>query len=80
MSFIIHRFADSNRRAPPRIWLDIGTREGGRIVQDVESSCSVLEKGWHLATTSYERVDGARNEPALGPFLHSCIPARDRCI
>jgi len=49
---VIHKFAESmpvNSR--PRIWLDIGTREGPRIVEDVERYRDVLlHRGWQ-----YER-------------------------
>ncbi|MGH9743201.1 MAG: alpha/beta hydrolase [Candidatus Acidiferrum sp.] len=44
---VMHRFAQAADVHPrPRIWLDIGTREGARIVQDVEQFRDVLlQKG-----------------------------------
>jgi len=80
---VLHRFVESMHVEPrPRIWLDIGTREGPRIVQDVERFRDVLlEKGWRLEhDLHYERVDGAEhNELAwakrVGPFLQFLYPA-----
>jgi predicted alpha/beta superfamily hydrolase len=79
---VIHRFAESMRVEPrPRIWLDIGTREGPRIVQDVERFRDVLlEKGWRLGRDlHYERVEGAEHNEAawakrVGPFLQFLYP------
>jgi predicted alpha/beta superfamily hydrolase len=85
---IIHRFARTATVEPrPRIWLDIGTREGPRIVQDVEKFRDVLlEKGWHLGRDlHYERVDGAEHNEAawaqrVGPFLQFLYPARETAV
>jgi predicted alpha/beta superfamily hydrolase len=67
----------------PRIWLDIGTREGPRIVQDVEQFRDVLlQKGWQLGyDLHYERIEGGEhNEGAwaqrVGPFLQFLYPGR----
>ncbi|HEY6945186.1 MAG TPA: alpha/beta hydrolase-fold protein [Candidatus Acidoferrum sp.] len=80
---VIHRFVRSMHVEPrPRIWLDIGTREGPRIVQDVEHFRDVLvEKGWRLGRDlHYERVEGAEHNEAawaqrVGPFLRFLYPA-----
>ena len=80
---VIHRFVKSMRVEPrPRIWLDIGTREGPRIVQDVERFRDVLlEKGWRLEQDlHYDRVEGGEhNELAwarrVRPFLEFLYPA-----
>ena len=85
---VIHRFARTATVEPrPRIWLDIGTREGPRIVQDVEKFRDVLlEKGWKLGKDlHYERVEGAEhNETAwaqrVGPFLRFLYPAREAAV
>jgi predicted alpha/beta superfamily hydrolase len=79
----IHRFVKAmsiERR--PRIWLDIGTREGTRIVEDVERFRDLLlQKGWRLEQAlHYERVEGAEhNEIAwaqrVRPFLEFLYPA-----
>lgn len=80
---VIHRFAKSMHVEPrPHIWLDIGTREGARIVQDVERFRDVLvEKGWRPGRDlHYERVEGGEhNELAwakrVRPFLQFLFPA-----
>lgn len=66
----------------PRIWLDVGTREGARIVDDVEQFRDILiEKGWRAEETlHYERVQGAEHNEAawarrVGPFLQFLFPA-----
>jgi predicted alpha/beta superfamily hydrolase len=79
---VIHRFVESMRVEPrPRIWLDIGTREGPRIVQDVERFRDVLlQKGWRLEQDlHYERIEGAEHNEAawarrVGPFLQFLYP------
>jgi len=65
----------------PRIWLDIGTREGPRIVGEVEKFRDVLlQKGWRLEQDlHYERVEGAEHNEAawaqrVGPFLQFLYP------
>ena len=81
---VILRFAAAASVQPlPRIWLDIGTREGPRIVDDVERFRDVLiTKGWQLdRSLHYERVEGAEHNEAawaarVGPFLQFLFPAR----
>ncbi len=80
---VIVRFAEAASPEPrPRIWLDIGTREGPRIVDDVEKFRDVLlAKGWqHGRDLHYERVEGAEHNEAawaarVGPFLRFLFPA-----
>jgi predicted alpha/beta superfamily hydrolase len=80
---VIVRFAEAAPPEPrPRIWLDIGTREGPRIVDDVEKFRDVLlAKGWqHERDLHYERVEGAEHNEAawaarVGPFLRFLFPA-----
>ena len=67
----------------PRIWLDIGTREGTRIVEDVERFRDVLiKKGWQAGRDlHYERIEGGEHNEAawaqrVGPFLQFLFPAR----
>jgi predicted alpha/beta superfamily hydrolase len=80
---VLHRFVQTLSVDPrPRIWLDIGTLEGPRIVQDVERFRDVLfEKGWLLERDlHYERVEGAEHNEAawaqrVGPFLQFLYPA-----
>jgi enterochelin esterase-like enzyme len=81
---VMVRFAQAAPVRPlPRVWLDIGTREGPRIVDDVERFRDVLlGKGWQLERDlHYQRVEGAEhNESAwsarVGPFLQFLFPAR----
>jgi len=81
---VMHRFAAAaDVRPRPRIWLDIGTREGPRIVQDVEQFRDVLlQKGWELGKDlHYERVEGGEHNEAawaqrVGPFLQFLYPVR----
>jgi len=81
---VMARFAAGAEVNPrPKIWLDIGTREGPRIVPDVEQFRDVLlKKGWRLdEDLHYERIEGAEHNEAawalrVGPFLRFLFPAR----
>jgi predicted alpha/beta superfamily hydrolase len=85
---VMHRFAEAASVNPrPAIWLDIGTREGPRIVQDVEHFRDVLlQKGWQLdRDLHYQRVEGAEHNEAawaqrVGPFLQFLYPARQSAV
>ena len=85
---VILRFAKAAIVEPrPYIWLDIGTREGPRIVQEVEKFRDVLlEKGWKLGRDlHYERVEGAEHNEAawaqrVGPFLRFLYPVREAAV
>jgi predicted alpha/beta superfamily hydrolase len=71
----------------PRIWLDVGTKEGAanegpHIVGDVEQFRDLLlEKGWRLGhDLHYQCVQGAGHDEAawaqrVGPFLQFLYPA-----
>jgi len=80
---VMLRFAAAAPVQPlPHIWLDIGTREGPRIVEDVERFRDVLiRKGWLLEhNLHYQRVEGAEHNEAawaqrVGPFLQFLFPA-----
>jgi predicted alpha/beta superfamily hydrolase len=79
---MIHRFAAAAPVQPrPLIWLDIGTREGPKIVPEVEQFRDVLlKKGWREGTDlHYERVEGGEhNESAwsqrIGRVLEFLYP------
>jgi predicted alpha/beta superfamily hydrolase len=81
---VMTRFALGAEVNPrPKIWLDIGTREGPRIVPDVEQFRDVLlRKGWRLnEDLHYEQIEGAEHNEAawalrVGPFLRFLFPAR----
>jgi predicted alpha/beta superfamily hydrolase len=85
---VIYRFATEASVEPrPRIWLDIGTREGPRIVKEVEGFRDILlEKGWQLnKDLSYQRVEGAEHNEAawaqrVGPFLQFLYPAAESAV
>jgi enterochelin esterase-like enzyme len=80
----LHTFAERIAlRSRPRTWLDIGTREGPRIVEDVERYRDILvSRGWRLnQDLHYERVEGAEHNEAawslrVGPFLRFLYPAQ----
>jgi enterochelin esterase-like enzyme len=85
---VILRFAAAAPTRPtPRIWLDVGTREGGRTLEDVERFRDVLlGKGWQLGRDlHYQRVEGAEHNEAawaqrVGPFLQFLFPAAERRV
>jgi enterochelin esterase-like enzyme len=79
---ILRLAAAADPRPRPRIWLDIGTREGPKIVPDVEQFRDLLlKKGWREnQNLHYERVEGAEHNEAawsqrVGPFLQFLYPA-----
>jgi len=80
---MIHRFAAAAPVQPrPSIWLDIGTKEGPRIVQDVEQFRDVLlNKGWRENQgLHYERVEGGEHSETawsqrIGRVLEFLYPA-----
>lgn len=85
---VILRFVATAPVEPrPRIWLDIGTKEGPRIVQEVEQFRDVLlQKGWQLGRDlHYERIEGAEHNEAawaqrVGPFLQFLYPAAESTV
>jgi predicted alpha/beta superfamily hydrolase len=60
---IIRRTADAPVKPRPTVWLDVGTKEGGRTVPDVEQFRDVLlKRGWRLGESlHYERVEGGEH-------------------
>ena len=79
---ILRLAAAANLHPRPSIWLDIGTREGPKIVPDVEQFRDLLlKKGWREGQDlHYERVEGAEHNEAawsqrVGPFLQFLYPA-----
>jgi enterochelin esterase-like enzyme len=77
-----------NERAPdlwerPRLWLDVGDREGRRTLQDVEQLARRLQaNGWRSGETlHFERIAGGTHDEAswanrVGPMLKFLFPAR----
>jgi len=84
----IFRFRSAEPGPPalrPSIWLDIGSKEGPRIVPDVEQFRDILlQKGWRLGEDlHYERVEGGEhNELAwsqrIGRVLQFLYPGAAR--
>jgi predicted alpha/beta superfamily hydrolase len=85
---MIHRFAAAAPVNPrPSIWLDIGTKEGPRIVPEVEQFRDVLlQKGWRLGEDlHYERVEGGEHNEAawaqrIGRVLQFLYPAAGTAV
>jgi predicted alpha/beta superfamily hydrolase len=85
---VLHRLTAAATVEPrPRVWLDIGTQEGPRTVQDVEQYRDILlQKGWQLGKDlSYQRVEGAEHNEAawaqrVGPFLQFLYPAAESTV
>jgi predicted alpha/beta superfamily hydrolase len=83
---VMHRFAAAANVYPrPSIWLDVGTREGPRVVQDVEQFRDVLlQKGWRLGRDlHYQRIEGGEHNEAawaqrVGPFLQFLYPVHSK--
>jgi enterochelin esterase-like enzyme len=81
---VMLRFAaKAKMNARPHIWLDIGTLEGPRIVEDVEKFRDVLfDRGWRREfDLHYERFEGGEHNEAawaqrVGPFLEFLFPAK----
>jgi hypothetical protein len=73
--------------ARPRIWLDVGTKEGGRSAENVRRLCSVLvEKGWQEGRDlRFEVISGAEHNEAawaqrVGPFLQFLFPSGESAV
>jgi predicted alpha/beta superfamily hydrolase len=71
----------------PRIWLDVGTKEGGRSAENVRRLCSVLvEKGWREGRDlRFEVISGAEHNEAawaqrVGPFLQFLFPSGQSAV
>ena len=71
----------------PRIWLDVGTKEGGRSAENVRRLCSVLvEKGWREGRDlRFEVISGAEHNEAawaqrVGPFLRFLFPSGQSAV
>jgi len=80
---VIHRFAERMQvHDRAKIWLDIGTREGPRILEDVERYRDILlSRGWQRdVDLHYQRIEGAEHNEAawakrVAPFLRFLYPA-----
>lgn len=71
----------------PRVWLDVGTKEGVRIVEDAGRLRDIMtEKGWQDGRDLHYEVipGGVHNEDAwakrVGPFLQFLFPAGETAV
>lgn len=71
----------------PRIWLDMGTQEGKRTLQDTEALHKLLvEHGWvNGRDVLYRRIRGGTHDESawatrVGPFLKFLFPAHERKV
>lgn len=84
----IHEFTSRARiELRPRLWLDIGTQEGIRIVGDVARLRDILvTNGWVLGRDlHYEEIPGATHDEdawarRVGPFLRYLFPAAESSV
>lgn len=82
---ILKMIAKANPRPRPKIWLDMGTSEGGMSLEDVEALRDVLQaKGWSEPEDLYfgEFRGAKHNEAAwakrVDPFLRYLFPRGSR--
>ena len=71
-------------KSRPRMWLDVGTQEGGHTMEDVAKLHEILvEKGWRDGRDlHFETFPGGQHNEAswaqrVGPFLQFLFPAND---
>jgi len=84
----IHHYAeDVNVNLRPRIWLDAGTREGARLVPNVEKLRDILlHRGWVLdRDLHFDVIEGAEHNEAawakrVGPFLQFLFPPNESTV
>lgn len=84
---ILNFVARAKVRERPRIWLDVGTKEGGRSVENVQSLRDVLVgKGWQEGRDlHFEIISGAEHNEAawgqrVGPFLQFLFPSGETAV
>jgi enterochelin esterase-like enzyme len=84
---ILNFAARAKVRDRPRIWLDVGTKEGGRSVENVEKLRDVLtQKGWQEGRDlHFEVIPGAEHNEAawgqrVGPFLQFLFPSGETAV
>ena len=84
----IHRWVEESRiHSRPQIWLDVGTKEGARIVPTVERfRDALLGKGWAIGRDLQVEIvqGGEHNEAAwaqrVGGFLRFLFPAGESTV
>ena len=85
--WIVQFAAKARLKALPKIWLDCGTKEGARELEDVRRMRDTLvQRGWQIGSNlHYEEIPGGQHNEAawaerVGPFLQFLFPARDKAI
>ena len=85
--WILNFAARVNLQSRPRIWLDVGTKEGGRSADNVQKLCGVLvEKGWREGRDlHFETIPGAEHNEAawaqrVAPFLQFLFPSGETAV
>lgn len=80
--WVLHFAVRRRVKLRPRIWLDVGTDEGGRTLDDARKLRDILlKKGWQPdADLDFEVIQGAKHNEAawaqrVGPFLQFLFPA-----
>jgi enterochelin esterase-like enzyme len=82
--WILNFVAHASGPARPHIWLDTGTDEGGRSMENVKKLRDVLvQGGWRQGRDlHFEEIPGAHHNEAawaqrVGPFLQFLFPSRE---
>ncbi len=85
--WILNFVARVNLQSRPRIWLDVGTKEGGRSAENVQRLCaSLVEKGWREGRDlHFEVISGAEHNEAawaqrVAPFLQFLFPSGESAV
>lgn len=85
--WILDFASKASAQSRPRIWLDTGTNEGGRSVENVVKLREVLARqGWQEGRDlHFEEIQGGQHNEAawaqrVGPFLQFLFPAGETAV
>jgi predicted alpha/beta superfamily hydrolase len=83
--FILREIEQLPAKPPLKIWLDMGTAEGGMSLEDTEMLRDAMSaKGWRAGRDlAYSEIEGATHSEVawaerVGPFLRFLFPANSR--
>src|SRR3954454_22565800 len=83
--FILRKMERLRAKPPLKIWLDMGTAEGGISLEDTEMLRDAMSaKGWQVGRDlAYSEIEGATHSEVawaerVGPFLRFLYPANSR--
>jgi predicted alpha/beta superfamily hydrolase len=83
--FILREIEKLPAKPPLKIWLDMGTAEGGMSLEDTEMLRDAMSaKGWQVGRDlAYSEIEGATHSEVawaerVGPFLRFLYPANSR--